>query len=250
MQIRILQWNILFKEKIENIVKLLGKLDLDIFCLQELEIDNKAFNPDIYDPAAFIAEKLGFNYYFERAYTYDDSDESEAIGNGIFTKHKIVDTRSFFTQEPGSNPAIASDHGRIYIETDIDLGKNKILNVGTAHLAYVPRFEITDQKRQEVDRLVQGIKNKKDNYVLTGDLNSTPDSYTISELEKYFVSAGPSYDQPTWTTKPFEMQGFIEDKLRWRLDYVFATKDVKVVSSEIVDTQYSDHLPVLVTIEV
>src|SRR5207244_425566 len=111
-------------------------------------------------------------------------------------------------------------------------------------------FQITEQKKKEVDNLIEGIKNKKQNYIMMGDLNSLPDSYTISELEKYFVHCGPDYKQNTWTTKPFNYQGFKEDKLRWRVDYVFATKDVKVISSEIIQTNYSDHLPILTTISI
>jgi endonuclease/exonuclease/phosphatase family metal-dependent hydrolase len=34
------------------------------------------------------------------------------------------------------------------------------------------------------------------------------------------------------------------------LDYIFASKDIKVASSEIVNTDYSDHLPILVELEI
>ena len=43
--------------------------------------------------------------------------------------------------------------------------------------------------------------------------------------------------------------GFEEKELRWRLDYVFASKNIKVLSSQIIPTEWSDHLPVLVECE-
>jgi endonuclease/exonuclease/phosphatase family metal-dependent hydrolase len=248
MQVKLLQWNILYKEKIENIEKLIKEVNPDIFCLQELCV-NCVFNPAVFDTPDFIAKELGVNYYFERAHTRKDKSEWEAIGNGIFTKFPIIDRQSFFTQQPSLNPESYSDEGRVYVETKLKIN-SAVLTIGTTHLSYVHKFTVSDKKRKEVDNLVNGVKNNKENYILTGDLNSTPDSYTISELSKYFVNAGPSYNNPTWTTKPFNYHGFVEDQLRWRLDYVFATKDVKIVSSEIIKTAYSDHLPILLNISI
>jgi endonuclease/exonuclease/phosphatase (EEP) superfamily protein YafD len=54
----------------------------------------------------------------------------------------------------------------------------------------------------------------------------------------------------TWTTKPFDYGDFSEHGLNWLLDYVFAAADIKIVSSEIISTEYSDHLPILVTFEI
>ena len=81
-------------------------------------------------------------------------------------------------------------------------------------------------------------------------MNIAPNSESIRQIEKYLVQCGPDYQEPTWTTKPFSYKGFEEDKLRWRLDYAFTTRDVKVINSEIINTEYSDHLPILIEIEV
>lgn len=247
MQIKLLQWNVLYKERIENIVKFLKEIDADIFCLQELGINCK-FNPTISDTPNYVAKELGVNYYFERAYT-KEGGEIESLGNGIFTKFPIIRKQFFFTQLHAPIQVSYSDEERVYIEVDLQID-DTTLTIGTTHLSYVHKFTTTDKKKKEVDNLINGIKNKKEKYILTGDLNSPPDSYAISELSKYLVNVGPSYDEATWTTKLFEYQGFKEDKLRWRLDYVFATKDVNVISSEIIKTDYSDHLPILVTISV
>jgi endonuclease/exonuclease/phosphatase (EEP) superfamily protein YafD len=94
------------------------------------------------------------------------------------------------------------------------------------------------------------LASKKDNYVVTGDLNATPDSYLVPKIEKLLSHAGPKYEVKTWTTKPFSYNGFDETELNWRLDYVFATSDVCVVSSEVVPTEYSDHLPIITQLSV
>jgi len=248
MQVKLLQWNILYKEKIENIVKLLKEINADIICLQELGIDCK-FNPTISDTPSYVASQLGYNYYFERAHTKSDMTEMKAIGNGIFTRFKINKKSHFFTQEPKPIQKSYQDEGRVYVEVELDID-HLLFTIATTHLSYVHEFQINNQKRAEIDKLVNYAKNKKEKYIVTGDFNCPPDSYAISELNKYLVHCGPSFEKPTWTTKPFEYQGFNEDKLRWRLDYIFATKDVKIISSEIVKTNYSDHLPILVKFEI
>ena len=86
--------------------------------------------------------------------------------------------------------------------------------------------------------------------IFTGDLNITPNTESIKLIEKHLKNCGPNYNESTWTTKPFDFMGFKETKLKWRVDYVFASKDVKVLNSKIIKTKYSDHLPILVEIEV
>ncbi len=90
------------------------------------------------------------------------------------------------------------------------------------------------------------------NFIFTGDLNSIPNSFTVKSIltKTNLRNAGPDFDQKTWTTKPFNYHGFSENNLNWRIDYTFVSKDIKVVSSEIVDTDLSDHLPILTVIEV
>ena len=124
-----------------------------------------------------------------------------------------------------------------------------MLTVGTAHVSYSHRFEITDRKIMEVNKLIKILKKNKKMFVFTGDMNSTPDSYTIKQLEKILKNCGPDGYQKTWTTKPFDYKDFKETKLRWRLDYVFASKDIRVIRSKIIKTKFSDHLPILVEFE-
>lgn len=61
---------------------------------------------------------------------------------------------------------------------------------------------------------------------------------------------GRDYDQKTWTTKPFSYNGFEANTLDWRLDYIFGSSDMVVNSSEMLQTEFSDHLPVIVELNI
>ena len=245
MRLNILQWNVWFKENPDNIVKNIIKWKADIICAQELIQDSRKN----IDTAKYIANKLGFNCYYHQADTWDNREEKETQGNAIFSKYPIKKKVHYYVQEPKHNPLDASHEGRVYIETAVSL-TNLTFKIGTTHLSYSDRFILDDHRRQESDNLVNILKKKNNKFVFTGDLNSTPTSYTVNQIEKYLTNAGPDYEYNTWTTKPFHYDNFKEDKLNWRLDYIFTTKDIKVKSAKVINSKYSDHLPILLTIEI
>ncbi|MFC1711062.1 endonuclease/exonuclease/phosphatase family protein [Patescibacteria group bacterium] len=245
MKLSILQWNIWYKENINNIVLQVKKLNPDILCLQELMQD---FGKGI-DTAKFIAEKTGYFCFFKLAESWDNRDDKETQGNAIFSKYPFLEKSRVYIQKLKHNPPDATHEGRVYLEADIKVGK-KILTVATTHLSYSHKFKITKIRKKEINNLLNILKNKSKNYIFTADLNAVYDSYPVLEISKLLKHAGPDFSQNTWTTKPFDSYGFKEDKLNWRLDYIFASKDVKILSTEIKKTKFSDHLPILLEIEV
>ena len=233
---KILQWNILFKENINNIAEELKRIDADVVCIQELSfIGNDRTSVEVLNQV--------YPYvYYEIADTFDDG---RSQCNAILSKYPFIKKEKEYVQEPGLIKNDYSKEGRVYLEVQIKYN-NKIYNIGTVHLSYTHAFCETELKDIEVNKLIKIIKNKK-NYIFTGDLNTFNDSKYIKEIEKYYINHKTGN---TWTTKPFSYNGFTVDKLDYKLDYVFTTNDIKVKSVKTIDTEYSDHLPILCEIEV
>ena len=237
MKLRILQWNILYKEKIENVLKLIKKINPDIICLQELTLNGKWNNYK--NTARWLAKRLNYDYYFM---PYHKFKEGTISGNGILSRYPI---------KKGVSIRIGRLYGKEkyesyrYIETTLNID-SYLLKIGTVHLSFFPYLITTNEKKKEFSQLFKKIKKKKRRFIFTGDLNARPNSYIIRMLRKKFKHCGPDFKLPTWTTKPFDFKGFKENRLRWRIDYVFATKDIKVVSSNVRKTRYSDHLPICI----
>jgi endonuclease/exonuclease/phosphatase family metal-dependent hydrolase len=245
MKLSVLQWNVWFDEAADNIVQLVREINADIVCLQELTTDS-VINPDRDIPAEI--ESLGYDGLYTP--TFERTGEKHiSRGNGIFSKFPIAASRQIYVQREDPKFQDYRMENRTYSEVKLDINSTG-LTVGTTHLSYIPKFTITNEKRKEVDKLVDAIGVNNNRFILAGDFNSMPDSYTIEQLSQILKSAGPDFSEATWTTKPFDYGEFKGDALDWRLDYVFATPDIKVLNSRIVQTKISDHLPILIEIEI
>lgn len=246
---RILQWNVLFRESASRILDVLADVDADVLCLQELT-SVSGHNEGI-DVPAFLAEQLGFSYFYQIAQEWDSPGDRHTLGNGIFSRYALTRTdHSFVRPSQGINPHDPAHEGRAYVEADVALPDGTVLTVGTAHLSYIPKGVMTPEKKHEIDALLAIAKSKTSRYVLTGDFNEPPESYTVQELSRALSHCGPPFETLTWPTRPFQSQAHKEDALGWRIDYAFATPDLAVVDAAIVDTDVSDHLPILVELDV
>jgi endonuclease/exonuclease/phosphatase family metal-dependent hydrolase len=246
--IKILQWNVWYHEKCENLVNFIKHTDADIVCCQELTVNFKEANPGI-DVPAEIAKACNYNYYFQPMTIYGTNNEQVQMGNGIFTKFSITDKRFAFVQKADSNIISYETEDRSYVEINLDVN-GKSLKVGTVHLSYSPAFVMTEKKLAEADKLYEAVQANHERFILAGDLNAKPDSPIVKKMEELFIHADPNTDRPTWTTKPFSYQGFEANSRDWRLDYIFATEDINVLENRILETPYSDHLPILTEIQI
>lgn len=237
----ILQWNVWYLEDIHNISKFLSANKADVICLQELTI-NFDKQDHIHTPE-FLAKELGYNLYFQEI-TF--AGEEHRLANAILSKYPILDSRTVWVnKEQGSGKY--DDENRAYVEATLDIDGEKV-TVGTVHMSYTHKFEPSQRKLAEAQSLVEAVSSNTEKYILTGDFNATPGSQVVAGIEKLLTNCGPEYDVNTWTTKPFSYGGFEANTLEWRLDYVFSTADVEVSKAEVLTTEYSDHLPVLVEI--
>ncbi len=97
MKLKILQWNIWYQEKAENIIAFIQDVNPDIVCLQELTI-NSRYN-DYQNVPEMIAKAIGFDSAFAVAH---HSTEGLIQGNGIFSRYPINRKSDFFVAQEKS----------------------------------------------------------------------------------------------------------------------------------------------------
>ena len=246
MKISVLQWNIWYREDIKRIASFLLKQQADIICLQELTVNYQG--QDIKDTPSYIAEQLGYHYYVKELPIESTDGQRMMLANGIFSRFPLLKKRFAWINEPKENGGY-DDEYRAYVEVTVDTGSTE-LTIGTTHMSYTHRFEVTKNKKHETDTLMRELEKPQNKIVFTGDLNAAPGSYTVNAINQLLKNASPDFAEKTWTTKPFSYNGFEESNLNWRLDYIFASDEIKMTSTKILKTQYSDHLPVLSTFDI
>jgi len=183
--------------------------------------------------------------------------ESNANGFAIYSRYPIVNTGIInFTNERGGNASI-------YI--DIMLNE-KVLRVYNVHMQSIAfdrqdyKFldkvtkdmdpEITPAKRilrmldvafkkraAQVDIMKAEMKGCKTPFVIAGDFNDTPASYAVTQMTKSlnnsFVQKGTGLGR-TYNGKFPNFQ----------IDYISATKTIKIINHRIIEAKLSDHFPV------
>ena len=248
MKIKLLQWNIWYKENIANIVSEIKKMDPDVICLQEVTVNHPTYNK--IDCVKFLQKELGMKGYYKYSEKIKGG-EGASFGNMILSKYPIKKKKFAYVQKrKGKLGADYADENRIYLEINLSVGK-KTLQVGTTHLSYTHKFLETEKKRKEAGELLKIVGKKKKNFIFSGDLNSLPDSSSlVQRLEGKLKNAEEDLSKKTWTTKPFDYNGFKVDKLKYKLDYCYVTKDLNVLSAKVAKTKYSDHLPILCEFDV
>lgn len=235
MQLSVLQWNVWYREKADNILAQLRASNADIVCLQEITTDSST-NPGVNIPK--LIRSLGYKGYYEQ--TLDrPADPCYKMGNALFSRFPIRPSRTCLLAEesPGQET-------RLYIEAEV-AAPDGTLYVGTTHLSWRPEGAM-----EEANQLLEYLSIRKERLIFTGDLNVPSGSKLLSAIEGEFLNATAGKPTPTWPTKPYRYHGVTIEHLDRQLDYIFTSKDINVVSTATIDSPHSDHLPLLAVIDI
>jgi endonuclease/exonuclease/phosphatase family metal-dependent hydrolase len=245
MTLSVLQWNVWIFEKKENLLAFIKEVNPDIVCMQELTIGSTF--QDGANVIKFLSQELGYNQFHKAIPNLAPSEGVGDLANGILSRFPITANNWQWIQEPQDGGLNYDDQHRLYVEVEIEVN-NVVIGIGTTHVSYAHKFHDSKRRKSEADNLLAIVNTKRSSFILTGDFNSSPNSYLVSGLQQHLMHAGPDFEVKTWTTKPFSYNGFEETELNWRLDYIFTTNDLEIVSSEVLATEYSDHLPILMKV--
>jgi len=163
-----------------------------------------------------IAKNIGYNYCFGKS-----SNMILPYGNSILSRYKIIDNKVI---------NIKYNNSFKYVENRSILKTKIIINDKTLNI-YVTHFGLDDnEKDNEINTLINNID--KDNSIVLGDFNMTNIKINnfnhISDNLPTYPSINPKY----------------------KLDYIFTSKNIKVISCKTLDEVISDHRPIIIDIDI
>lgn len=215
--------------------------------LQEVTTFHKGVNEKLNGPE-FLAKSLGYNYYYVPA--HQDEKTGQGFGNVILTKFPIKNSANYFLQTKDKSLGESYDNeNRLLLKITINT-ENQDVDFYTTHLSYTHQFQETEKKITEVRNLLDIVKTFTMISILSGDFNLTPSSDSVKSISNILKNLAPGFGENTWTTKPFSYNGFEVNTLDYRLDYIFGTKNIKLIETKILSTEYSDHLPIFSRIRI
>ena len=196
------------------------KCDADIIGLNEMR--SLGADPNEYDrQVEKLSELTGIeNYFFAKAIEFSKGP----YGNAILSKLKIESAESIIIPDPDPK----GDGG--YYETRCVL-KAKLaggITVLVTHFGLNP-----DEHKNAVDTVLQHITDKK--CILMGDFNVKPDNEVLLPIREKMRDTADVFD--------CEKLSFPSDTPDRKIDYIFVTPDVEVISADIPAIVASDHRP-------
>ncbi len=218
-------WNVFFFERgprwsVEPAARLIREQHCDVVCLQE--VDGGSWRNGYRNLVAELADRSGLPYYEFAAQRRKHCND----GIALLSRYPL--------QELTTTVLVHDFEQRGLIHARVAVG-GASLSVAVTHLAALP-FNRALRKRQaaHVARALSGPGP----LLLAADFNCEPDAPELVPLRTQ-AKLRSLITEPT----------FPAYRPRHRLDNVFATEDVCVCEARVLDDRHSDHLPVLVRIE-
>ena len=160
------------------------------------------------------------NYYFAKA--IDDCDGP--YGNGILSKIPFKSVETILIPDPNPKRPGGWYETRCVLKAELENG----LRVLVTHFGLEK-----DEQENAVKTVLEHIREEK--CILMGDFNVEPQNELLNPIRERLNDTSVEFCE--------NKLSFPSDKPRIKIDYIFVSRDLKVVSSDIAEIIASDHRP-------
>ena len=196
------------------------KCGADIVGLNEMR--GKGADPEYEDQTGILSELTGLrHHYFAKAIMFSGKNP---YGNGFLAKYPIVSAETILVPDP--NPKT----GDKYYETRCLL---KVKLEGGITVLVIHFGLNDDEQKNAVDTVIKHLEEEK--CILMGDFNVQPDAEILNPIRDRMKDTADFFNMPLFS--------FPSDKPNRKIDYIFASRDIEVVSADIPDIVAADHRP-------
>ncbi len=192
----------------------------------------------------WVLSKFELNeFHGEDHFEYDFEGKVE-FGNYIKTKYPIIKGQNIFVQ---NHFTYVTDWSR-WPEEDYRSVQVVDLNTEDKKLRVLNYHGIWSKDKMGTEKTLEACKTIKQlaleaecPSIIVGDFNLFPDTPSISLFKPELISLVDQFNIKT--TRPASNE--LSDKLRNVVDYIFVTKDIKINDFKVLNTDVSDHLPLI-----
>lgn len=214
---------------LERIAKIIEESNTDIVGLQEVD-NHWSDRSDFQDQAKWLAERLGMFYTYAANLDREplnEGDQRRQYGTAILSKYPIIYSENHFLSKIGNTEQ------RGLLEATINVKGNN-LHFYNTHLALT-----SAEREMQINEIIEITSGSKGPKLILGDLNAAPESNEMKPMYSNYLDVFT--DQDYANTYP-------ADHPAKRIDYIFTSKDVETINTEVIHTLASDHLPIFAEI--
>lgn len=258
MQLKILQLNLWAGIKFSHIKDFLQSNDFDILCFQEvtgqnMQNANAKSERDLFQALQML---LGTTHKSELAIAmHFTSDPVHAYqGNAIFYRNDFTLVgKNTLTLSHGIDPFPSErktyeEVGRNALHLTLSK-EGKTFDVLTTHLPWAKSPIEEPHQTEQNAKLIAYLQQLQHSFILAGDFNLTPDQPTVLKLEKYARNLTKEYGiTNTLDRKSHKIFQTLPQGIA--VDYIFVSPQIKVHDFTVIDEGLSDHLGLVVTVEI
>jgi len=221
------------QSNIQRVADLINEYQPDFVALQEVDsMTNRtaAFNEGVpQDLMKELARLTGMHGYFAKAIDYSNG----GYGEGILSRWPAESRRDALAIPKGGE-------GRALISVSGALPDGRALIFAGTHLCH----QFAENREAQVQDILKIFEGSDIPVIVGGDFNFPAQSDAYQMITSDFHDAARLFGEEKSTYPTIDPQT--------RIDYIFLSKNVqwRVLDVKVIDTDPSDHLPVLVTLEI
>lgn len=160
------------------------------------------------------------NHYFAQAIL----DNEGPYGNGLLSRYKILESKTIMIPDPSPKRYNGYYETRCILKARLENG----ITVLITHFGLNP-----DEVENAVNTVLEHLEDEK--CILMGDFNVLPSDKMLLPIRERMIDASSLFEE--------ELLSFPSDKPTIKIDYIFVSKDIEVISADIPPIVASDHRP-------
>ena len=187
---------------------------------------------DYDDQVRYLSERTGLSYYyFAEAIRFHGVNP---YGNGFLSRYPIVEAHTVTIPDP---PILGRDKNGYYesrclLCATVD-AEGTPVSVRVSHFGLMP-----EEEENAVWTVTGNLPMKK--CILMGDFNMKPDNKLLIPIRARMTDTATKFTE--------EKLSYPSDKPYEKIDYIFVSRDIEVVSADIPEIIASDHRPHTATV--
>ena len=219
--------NLAKKRNIAYAASVINEVQPDFVTLNEV----RSHTSDVpYCQATELGRLCGYYPVFGKSIDISNGD----YGNAFLTRRPLIESEVIHIPDRKSDEKVYFEH-RSILRCVLDVDGKRVTVLGTHFgLAKV-------EQESAVETMLSVITKEINSVIVMGDLNLTPDNERLAPLFEALHDTADRQDS---------IKTFPSDKPEIKIDYILHTDSIRTLSVFSMDTQCSDHRPLIAELEI